>query len=147
MRRASSGGASFIEALVAVMLLVVLLLIALPQLLVPVQVTAAGAARGVAADLVLARRLAIAGRANYVVTFLPAGGPFTSYLVAPQGGAPGPDFPKPFPAAVQVTGPSQITFAPDGSASINATVTFSDGAATAQVQVLAATGFVQETGP
>ena len=129
------------------MVLVILLLTALPQLLVPVQITAGGAARGVAADLVLARRLAIAGRANYVVSFLPGGGPFTSYAVAPQGGVPGPDFPKTFPAGVQVTGTSQITFAPDGSASVDATLTFAGGAATAQVQVLAPTGFVQETGP
>jgi hypothetical protein len=129
------------------MVLVILLLTALPQLLVPVQITAGGAARGVAADLVLARQLAIAGRANYVVTFLPGGGPFTSYAIAPQGGTPGPDFPKTFPAAVQVTGTPQITFMPDGAASTNATLTFADGAATAQVQVLAATGFVRETGP
>ncbi len=130
-----------------VMVLAVLLLTALPQLLVPVQITAGRAARGVAADLVLARQLAIAGRANYVVTFLPAGGPFTSYSVAPQGGAPGSDFPKTFPAGVRVTGTPQIIFAPDGSAAPNAALTFADGTATAQVQILAATGFVQETGP
>ncbi len=147
MRRAFSQGTSFVETLVLVMVLAVLLLTALPQLLVPVQITAGRAARGVAADLVLARQLAIAGRANYVVTFLPAGGPFTSYSVAPQGGAPGSDFPKAFPAGVQVTGTPQITFAPDGSAATNATLAFADGAATAQVQVLAPTGFVQETGP
>ena len=129
------------------MVLVVLLSVALPQLLVPVQITAGGAARGVAADLVLARQLAISGRANYVVTLQPAGGPFTSYAVAPEGGSPGPDFPKTFPAGLQVTGTPQITFAPDGSASTNATLTFAVGAATAHVQVLAPTGFVQETGP
>jgi Type II transport protein GspH len=129
------------------MVLAILLFTALPQLLVPVQITAAGAARGVAADLVLARRLAIAGRASYVVTFLPGAGPFTSYAVGPQSGTPGPDFPKAFPPGVQVTGTPQITFAPDGSASTDAALTFVDGAATARVQVLAATGFVQETGP
>lgn len=147
MRWASSRGASFIEALVAVMVLTVLLLTAFPHLLVPVQITAGGAAREVAADLALARRLAIAGRVSYVVTFLPAGGPYTSYSVAPNGGPPGSDYPKTFPAAVQVTGTPQITFAPDGSASTDANLTFSAGTATARVQVLAATGFVQETEP
>jgi Type II transport protein GspH len=147
MRRASSRGASFIEVVVAVLVLGVLLLTALPRLLVPVEITAGQAARVTAADLVLARRLAIAGRANYVVTFQPAAGPFTSYSVAPQGGSPGPDFPKTFPAGVRVSGTPQVTFAPDGSAAANAALTFADGTATAQVQVLAPTGFVQETGP
>lgn len=129
------------------MVLLVLAVAALPQLLVPVQVTAGAAARGVAADLVLARQLAIAHRGGYAVTFLPAPGPFTSYTVAPQGGVPGPDFPKTLPAEVQVTGPAQITFAPNGSASADATLTFAQGSATATVQVLAATGFVQQSGP
>jgi Tfp pilus assembly protein FimT len=136
-----------VEVLVTVGVLAVLVLTALPQLLVPVQVPAGQAARVVAADLGLARQLAIATRGNYVVAFSPAGGPFTSYTVAPQGGLPGPDFPKPLPAGVTVTGTQQITFAPNGSASSNATGTFADGAATAQVQVIAVTGFVQETGP
>jgi hypothetical protein len=101
----------------------------------------------VAADLGLARQLAIAGRVNYIVTFSPAAGPFTSYTAAAQGSAPGPDFPKTVPTGVAVTGTQQITFAPNGSASPGATLTFTSGAATAQVQVVAATGFVQETGP
>jgi hypothetical protein len=146
MTRASSRGASFIEVAVAVMVLSVLLLTTLPQLLVPVQITAGRAARVTVADLVLARRLAIAGRAAYVVTFQPAAGPFTSYSVSPLGGSPGPDFPKTFPAGVRVTGTPQVTFAPDGSAT-SAALTFADGTATAQVQVLAATGFVQQIGP
>ncbi len=147
MRRSSAHGASLIELLVLVGILAILLLTALPQLLVPFQVRAGQAARAVAADLGLARRLAIAGRANYIVTFTPAAGPFTSYTVAPQGGTPGPDFPKTFPAGVTVTGTQQITFAPNGSAFSNATLTFTDGGATATVQVVGATGFVQETGP
>jgi len=147
MRRSSPGGASLIELLVLVVVLAVLLLTALPQLLVPAQVPAGVAAREVAADLGLARRLAIARRANYIVTFAPTAGPYTSYTVAPQGGVAGPDFPKAFPAGVTVTGTQQVTFAPNGAASSDATLTFADGAATAQVQVVAATGFVQETGP
>jgi type II secretory pathway pseudopilin PulG len=147
MRRSSALGASLIELLVLVGVLVVLVLTALPQLLVPVQIPARRAAGEVAADLGLARQLAIATRGNYVVAFTPAAGPYTSYAVAPQGGTPGPDFPKIFPVGVTVTGTQQITFAPNGSASTSAALTFADGAATAQVQVVAATGFVQETGP
>jgi type II secretory pathway pseudopilin PulG len=147
MRQPAARGASLVELLVVVGALAVLLLTALPQLLVPAQVPVGEAARGVAADLGLARQLAIANRGNYVVTFTPATGPFTSYAVAPQGGPPGPDFPKPLPAGVTTTGTQQITFAPNGSASSNATLTFAGGAATAQVQVVAATGFVRETGP
>ena len=147
MRRSSFRGASLIEMLVLVAVLAVLALVTLPQLLVPVQVPAGQAAREVAADLGLARRLAIASRAGYTVTFAPAAGPYSSYTVAPQGGVPGSDFPKAFPAGVTVTGTQQITFAPNGSASPDATLTFTAGPATAQVQVVAATGFVQETGP
>jgi len=147
LHRTSALGASLAEMLVLIAVLAVLVVTALPQLLVPDQVPAGRAARGVAADLGLARQLAIANRGNYVVAFTPAGGPFTSYTVAPQGGPPGPDFPKPIPAGVTATGTAQITFAPDGSASPSATLTFASGAATAQVQVVAATGFVQETGP
>ena len=147
MRRSSTFGASLVELVVLVALLAVLVLTALPQLSVPVQIPAGRAARQVAADLGLARQLAIASRSNYVVTFTPGAGPFTSYTVAPQSGTPGPDFPKAFPAGVTVTGTPQITYAPNGSASASATYTFVDGAATAQVQVVAATGFVQETGP
>ena len=147
MTRSSARGASLLEVLALVGVFAFLLLTALPQLRVPVQIPVGQAAREVAADMGLARRLAIARRANYVVTFTPGSGPFTAYTVAPQGGPPGPDFPKAFPAGVTVTGTPTITFAPNGAASANATLTFADGAATAQVQVLAATGFVQETGP
>jgi type II secretory pathway pseudopilin PulG len=141
------GGFSLIEALVAAGLLAVLALVALPSLVVPPQVAAGAAARGVAADLGLARRLAIAGHTNYVVTFSPPSGPYTSYTVAPSGGAPGPDFPKAFPAGVSVTGTQQVTYLPSGAAAAPALLTIADGAATAQVQVVPATGFVQVTGP
>lgn len=145
--RATALGTSFIEVLVAVGVLGVLVLTVLPQFLVPVQVPVGHAARTVAADLSLARQLAIGARGNYVVVFSPAAGPFTSYSVGPQGGPPDPGSPKSLPTGVTVTGTQQITFAPDGSASPNAALTFTDGAATAQVQVLGPTGFVQETGP
>jgi type II secretory pathway pseudopilin PulG len=141
------GGFSLIEALVIVGLLAALALVALPSLVVPPQVSAGGVARRVAADLGLARRLAIAGHTSYVVTFSPPPGPYTSYTVAPSGGAPGPDFPKVFPAGVSVTGTQQITYLPSGAAAAPAQLTIADGAATAQVQVVPATGFVQVTGP
>ncbi len=141
------GGFSLIEALVIAGLFVVLALIALPSLVVPPQVPVTAAAQRVAADLGLARRLAIAGHTNYVVTFSPPSGPYTSYTVAPSGGAPGPDFPKAFSAGVSVTGTQQITYLASGAATASALLTITDGPATAQVQVVAATGFVQVTGP
>ena len=147
MTRAATRGGSLAEVLVMMVLLGVLLLTAFPQLMVPAQIPAGLAARGVAADLGLARGLAIASRGNYLVTFSPAAGPYTSYTVAPQGGTAGPDFPKTFRAGVTVTGTQQVTFTPNGAASPSATVTFTSGAATASVSVTAATGFVQVTGP
>jgi len=148
MRRSSSAGMSYAEVLVVVALTGALLLTALPSLILPNQVPVASVARRVAADLGLARRLAIAGRANYLVTFTPAGGgPFTAYSVAPQGGSPGQDFPKTFQSGLTVTGTSQITFLPSGAASAAATITIAQGTATALVQVTAATGFIQVTGP
>ncbi|HET9001063.1 MAG TPA: GspH/FimT family protein [bacterium] len=142
-----SRGASLAEVLVAVGVLAVLSLIAVPQLMVPAQVPAGQAARGVAADLALARQLAIAGRTSYVVTFSPGAGPFTSYTVTPQGGTSAPDFPKVFPVGLTVIGTPQITFDPSGAASSDATVILTAGSATAQVRVVGATGYVQETGP
>jgi Tfp pilus assembly protein FimT len=147
MMRSSTRGGSLAELLVVTALLGVLILTAFPQLMVPGQIPAGVAVRGVAADLGLARRLAIAGRANYVVTFTPVAGPYTSYTVSLQGGTPGPDFPKTIQKGVTVTGTQQVTFTPNGASSSSAALTFTDGAATAQVSVTAATGFVQVTGP
>lgn len=130
-----------------VAVLAVLALIALPSLMVPPQVSAGVAARRVAVDLGLARRLAIAGHVSYVVTFSPPAGPYTSYAVAPSGGTPSPDFPKTFLAGVTVTGTQQVTYLPSGAATASALLTITDGSSTAQVQVVPATGFVQVTGP
>jgi len=138
---------SYAEVLVMVALLGALLLTALPSFVLPNQVPVASVARRVAADLGLARRLAIAGRANYLVTFTPSAGPFTSYSVAPQGGTPGQDFPKTFQSGITVTGTSQVTFLPSGAASAAATITIAQGTTSAQVQVTAATGFIQVIGP
>lgn len=147
MKGQDPRGISLAEVLVVMALLAVLLLTVLPQLSVPSQVPVAEAARQVAADAGLARRLAIAGRTPYVVTFSPAGGPYTSYAVAPQGGTPGADFPKTFPQGITVAGAGQIAFLPSGAAAAGATLSFTRGTVTAQVQVTAATGFVQVVGP
>ncbi len=140
-------GFSVMEVLVVVGLLAILFLAAVPQLFVPEEVPVETTARQVAADLGLARRLALARRMQYVVTFAPPGGPFTSYTVAPQGGPPEPDFPKTLPAQVTVAGPDQIAFQPSGAAGGAALLTFTQGSATAQVDVVAATGRVRVSGP
>jgi type II secretory pathway pseudopilin PulG len=142
-----AAGFSLIEVLAIVGLIAVLALLTLPSLLIPPQLTAGAAAHRVAVDLGLARRLAIAGHVSYVVTFSPTTGPYTSYTVAPSGGAPGPDFPKAFPAGVTVTGTQQVTYLASGAATASALLTLTDGTATARVQVVPATGFVQVTGP
>ena len=145
--RGRPPGFSLIEVLVVLGLLAAFVLIALPNLVVRTPVLVGVIAREVAADMALARRLAIAGHVNYVVTFSPPAGPYTSYTVAPSGGPPGPDFPETFPAGVTVTGTRQITYLPSGAATAPAQLTITDGAATAWVQEVAATGFVQVIGP
>lgn len=145
--QAQAPGVSIIEVLVVLGLLALFVLIAEPSLVVPSQVQVGTTARQVAADLGLARRLAIASHLNYVVAFSPSTGPYTSYTVGPAGGTPGPDFPKTFPVGIAVTGTQQITYLPSGAATASAALTMAAGAATAQVQVVAATGFVQVTGP
>ncbi|MDQ7851042.1 MAG: GspH/FimT family protein [Armatimonadota bacterium] len=141
------GGFSFLELLVVVGLLAILLVVALPQLFAPEELGVETTARQVAADLVLARRLAIARRMPYVVSFAPPGGPYTAYTVAPQGGAPEPDFPKSLPEGIAVTGSDLVTFQPSGAASAAARLRFAAGGATAQVDVAAGTGRVRVSAP
>ncbi len=145
--QAQAPGVSIIEVLVVLGLLALFVLIAEPSLVVPSQVQVGTTARQVAADLGLARRLAIASHLNYAVAFSPGTGPYTSYTVGPAGGTPGPDFPKTFPVGIAVTGTQQITYLPSGAATASAALTMAAGTATAQVQVVAATGFIQVTGP
>lgn len=142
-------GFSLIEILVVGALLGILLLAVVPQLFAPAALEVELEARQVSADLGMARRLAIAGHANYVATFAPAGGPYTSYSVGPQSGGAEPDFPKSFSPGIIVTGVDQIIFAPSGSAAPSGTVTitFAQGTATASVQIIAATGRVRVIGP
>ncbi|HET6781248.1 MAG TPA: GspH/FimT family protein [bacterium] len=121
----------------------------IPQLSAPDGLDIELAAREVAVDLGMARRLAIADHANYVAAFSPAGGPYTSYSVGIQGGSVEPDFPKSFAPGVTVTGVDQIVFAPAGSALTSGTITvsFAKGTSTATVQIIAATGRVRVIGP
>ena len=128
-------------------LLAILLVAAVPQLFVPGEVDVEVTARQVAADMGLARRLAIARRVDYIITFSPPGGPYTSYTLAPDGGPAEPDFPKDLPPQVTVTGTGQVTFRPSGAATAPALLTFTAGGVVAQVDVVAATGRVRVSGP
>jgi Tfp pilus assembly protein FimT len=132
--------------IVVVALLGILLVAAVPQLFGPDELDVEFAARSVATDMELARRFAIARRANFVMTFSPAGGPYASYTLT-TGGVAEPDFPKDLPLTVTVTGTASITFRPSGSTTAGATLTFSAGGETAQVTVLAATARVEISGP
>lgn len=145
----SQRGFSLIEILIIAALLGILMLGVVPQLFVPDDLDIELAARQVAVDLGMARRVAIAGRANYVAAFTPAGGPYTSYTIGVQGGGAEPDFPKSFAPGVTVTGVDQIIFAPAGSATPAGTIAINlaKGAATATVQIIAATGRVRVIGP
>lgn len=145
----AAAGFSFIEILVIAALLGILVLGVVPRLFAPDSLDIELAARQVAVDLGMARRLAIAEHANYVAAFNPGGGPYTSYTIGIQGGGAEPDFPKSFAAGVTVTGIDQIVFAPAGSATPAGTITisFAKGATTATVQIIAATGRVRVIGP
>ncbi|MDR7523496.1 MAG: GspH/FimT family protein [Armatimonadota bacterium] len=145
--RGLDRGFSFIEALVLAALLAILMVVAAPRLSVPESLQVSAPARELAGDLRLAQRLAIARRATYVVEFSPAVAPYQSYTVRRELGSPEPDFPKPLPAGVTVTGPQQFSFRPDGSPSAGGTVTLVAGGATATVQVYATTGRVVVTLP
>ncbi len=146
MKTEEGEGFTLVEVLAVTGLLAILLVVVVPQLFVPEQLTVETTARRVAADLGLARRLAIARRLPYVVTFTPPGGPFTAYAVAPQGGPVEPDFPKDL-TGVTATGPNQVLFQPSGAAGAAAVYTFSASGTTAQVSVLATTGRVSVAGP
>jgi general secretion pathway protein H len=140
--RVHERGFSLIEALAVVAVVAVLVIVAAPRLVVPDTLQARSAARELAADLRLAQRLAIARRANYVLEFAPAGGPYTSYTVRVHGGPAEPDFPKVVSPEVVATGTQQFTFRPDGSPDTGGAVTLASGGAAATVQVTATTGRV-----
>src|SRR3990170_52111 len=143
------AGMSLIEILATGLLLGVLLLVAAPSLFAPPTLDVEPVTRQLAADLRLARALAISDRASYEVAFVPAGGPYTSYSVARQGGAAEADFPKSFPSGVSVIGIDQVTFSPSGAATPSGTITFTltSGGVSAQLAIVAATGRVRVIGP
>lgn len=140
-------GFSLVEGLVVAALLAILVIVAVPRLMVPETLHARSSARGLAADLRLAQRLAIARRATIVLEFSPSAPPYTGYTVRQEGGGAEPDFPKDLPQEVTVTGPLQFAFSSNGSASAGGTVTLTASGATAAVEVFAATGYVKVTGP
>ena len=119
------SGFTLVEVLAVLGLLGILLLITVPQLTVPGTLSASVVANQIAADLRLARQLAIAKRVcvggvncpgdNYALEFLPPAGPYTSYTLRNQSTlAVEPDFPKEIPAGVTVSGRQRFIFVPDG---------------------------------
>lgn len=144
--RGGERALSFVEVLVAALLLGLLLLVAVPQLFAPDELDVEVVARQVAADMHLARRYAIARRSNFVVSFSPPTPPYTSYTLT-TGGVDEPDFPKDLPTQVIVTGTSSVTFRPSGATSAGALLTFTAGVSVAQVEVLQTTGRAVVTGP
>lgn len=97
--RAPIGGFSLTEVLVAGGLLAVLVLAAAPRLWVPEPLQAGVAARGVAADLRLAQRLAIVRRTDVMLEFAPAVPPYQSYVVHEATGGAEPDFRRRWPVS------------------------------------------------
>ncbi len=115
MRARNACGFTLVEVLAVLGLLGILLLVAVPQLTVPGSLSASVVANQIAADLRLARQVAIAKRVNYSLEFLPAAGLYTSYTVRNQSTlAVEPDFPKEIPAGVTVSGRQRFIFVPDG---------------------------------
>jgi type II secretory pathway pseudopilin PulG len=150
---------SLIEVLAAVIVLGVLLVVAAPQLSMPGTVNASTVAQQIAADLFLARQLAIAYRVNYTLEFSPSTAPYTTYTVRNDAtGIEEPDFPKTIPSEVTASGGQRaITFTPDGCvdddglgtlcAGTDRSVTVAGGGATATVQVYWYAGRVKVVGP
>jgi Tfp pilus assembly protein FimT len=169
MRAREPSGLTFIEVLAVLGLVAILLLVTVPQLTVPGTLSASVVANQIAADLRLARQLAIAKRVcaggvncpadNYALEFLPAAGPYTSYTVRNQSTlAVEPDFPKEIPAGVTVSGRQRFVFAisPDGcvaddgvncAGSTNGSVTVAASGDTFTVQVFWYAGRVKVVQP
>lgn len=151
-------GMSLIEVLAAVVLLAAVLVVAVPQLRVPDTVNASTVAHQIAADLHLARQLAIAYRVNYALEFSPTTAPYTAYTVRNAATlAEEPDFPKAIPSEVVVSGGGTVTFTPDGCvdddglgtrcAGTDRVVTVTGGGTTATVQVYWYAGRIKVVGP
>lgn len=145
--RAGCRGFSLVEILAVTALVAILLIVAVPRLMVPETLEARVPASTIAADLRMAQRLAIAGRADFVLEFAPATPPYAQYTVRPAAGVPEPDFPKTFETGIVVNGPLQFTFRPDGSVGAGGTITVTSGGAIATIVVIAMTGRVTVSGP
>lgn len=140
---AGQGGLSLLEALVALVLLGVLLAAALPQLF-PAPVAVQAAARELAADLNLARQMAISRGEPYVVEFGPPAGAFSRYTVRSGSGQDEPGFPKQLPAGVTAWGPQSVAFLPSGQAQLPAQQVdwrLASGSDSATVRVWSQTGY------
>ncbi len=146
----ASAGMTVLEAVAALALLALLLAVAVPNLLPAPELEVGVAARELAADMGLARQLAVSMGTSrdttYVVEFRPPGGPYTSYTVRRDGEPDEPDFPKALPAGVVASGPPQIAFKRSGAVDDPGPVVeviLSSGSAAARVQVTTATGYVR----
>lgn len=113
-RTAGQDGLTVLEAVAVLVLLAVLLAAAAPQMF-PGIAAVHGAARELAADMALARQLAVSRGTPYVVEFRPSGGPYTSYTVRADGGPDEPGFPKEFPTGVSAQGSGAVRFLPSGA--------------------------------
>lgn len=149
------GGYVLPEILAVVGILTILILVAMPRLVLPETLDASTFTRQVAADLRLARQLAFSRRDTFGLKFSPGGGPFTSYTVwNVSTGVVEPDFPKPIPGELSVSGREQFRFTsgawgPYDELGVGAdgTVTVTAGSATATITVFWYNGRVQVTGP
>lgn len=143
----ASAGMTVLEAVAALALLALLLAVAVPKFLPAPELEVRVAARELAADMGLARQLAVSRGEPYVVEFRPPGGPYTSYTVRRGGGPDEPDFPKALPAGVVASAPSQVPFKPSGAVGIvgpvSVDVILTSGSASARVRVTVATGYVR----
>jgi prepilin-type N-terminal cleavage/methylation domain-containing protein len=138
-------GLTLLEAVAVLALLAVLAVLAVPNLF-PAGVAVQSAARELAADMGLARQLAVSRSVPYVVEFQPGGGPFTRYTVRPLSGTDEPGFPKALPEGVSASGPVVVRFLPSGRADLPSSWAewqLVAGSESATVRVWAVTGYAR----
>lgn len=139
------GGLTLVETVAALLLFSVLLLAAVPQLF-PATVAVDAAARELAADMSLARQVAISRGEAHVLEFSPPGGPFTRYTIRRASGPDEPGFPKELPGSVTGSGPASVTFLPSGAAQLATAWTewqLNSGTEGVRVRVWARTGYAR----
>lgn len=138
-------GLTLLEAVAVLILLAVLAAVAVPNL-VPTGAAVQAAGRELAADMGMARQLAVSRGLAYVVEFQPPGGPFTRYTVRAVAGADESGFPKDLPAGVTASGPSMVRFLPSGQADLStpwAEWRLEAGSESATVRLWAVTGYAR----